>query len=148
MFKQSIELCFSSFARQKPRSYNDGYRRNPNMKYKRNDRPPPNKHFQGTYLGPTKTFVKSNQKYNNSGNNSYDSTPMKDNGPKSHQHGHIIPKRDQSNADVDNPNGNNGFGSNVPPFPYFDPNEQHYAPPGNGEISNHNHFLNLTFLSL
>lgn len=78
--------------------------------------------------------MKNSQKYNQSGNNSYDSTPMKDNGTKPHQHGHGLSKREQSNADVDNQNGNNGFGSNVPPFPYFEPGEQqHYGPPGNGK---------------
>lgn len=120
---------------QQPRNYESGYRRNPTIKYKRNnDRPPAAKHFQGTYPGPTKTFMKNSQKYIQSGNNSYDSTPMKDNGTKPHQHGHGLSKREQSNTDVDNQNGNNGFGSNVPPFPYFEPGEQqHYGPPGNGK---------------
>lgn len=113
----------------KPRNYiESGYRRNMNVnKYKRNDRPMSTKHFQNTYNGPSKQFMKNNQKYNQNGNNSYDSTPMKDNGIKPYQHGHGSIKRDQSNND---PDGVNGFGFNVPPFPYVsDPNE-HYGPPG------------------
>lgn len=91
------------------------------------------KHFQGTYPGPTKTFMKTNPKYNQSGNNSYDSTPMKENGVKSHQQG--FSKRDQSNIDADNANGNIHFGSNVPAFGVFPPGyelNEHYGPPGNG----------------
>lgn len=92
------------------------------MKYKRNDNRQNNgKHFQGTFQGPmSKTYTKNNPKYmnnqGNQGNNGYDSTPMKDNNGKPHQHGH------------------GGFGSNVPPFPYnSDPNEQHYEHPGNSK---------------
>lgn len=74
--------------------------------------------------------MKNNTKYNQSGNNSYDSTPMKENGPKSHQQGYS--KRDQPNIDAENANDNIHFGSNVPPFPWYEQNE-HYGPPGTGK---------------
>lgn len=114
------------------KSYNEfGYnRRGSSTKYKRNDNRVAGKHFQGSFQGPTsKSYPKTNQKYNNLSGNSYDATPIKDNGGKSHQ------QRDQSN-DVDITGGNCRFGSNVPPFPYRnDPNEPaHYGPPGNAYV--------------
>lgn len=74
---------------------------------------------------------------NHSGNSSYDGTPVKDTSGKVHQQAHGQIKREPSNPDTDNATGNNNFGSNVPPFPFHnDQNElnQHYGPPGNGKI--------------
>ncbi|XP_031628547.1 protein ovarian tumor locus-like [Contarinia nasturtii] len=126
-----------------PRIYNEySYgRRGANPKYKRNDnRPNAGKHFQGsfqgTFAGPTsKSYSKNGQKYMNnqqSASSSYDGTPVKELSGKSHHQGHNMqPKRDQMKPDNEMAMGNNGFGSNVPPYPFHDPNDQHLGPPGN-----------------
>lgn len=138
--KSILGIFISFFFFKHPRSYDSGYRRAPNPKYnKRNDnRSASGKQFQGTYQGPTKTFNKNNnQKYaSNQSGNGYENTPLKETtGKSSYQHAHSMSKRDQSMIDNDNSNGNMGFGSNVPPFPYFDANEQHFVPPGNGNLT-------------
>lgn len=48
--------------------------------------------------------------------------------------GHMQQKREQSKQDTEITN-TNMFGSNVPPFPFYEPNDlsQQYAPPGNGK---------------
>lgn len=74
---------------------------------------------------------------NQSGNGSYDGTPVKDTNAKIHQHGSS--KREQPYTDNDVSCGNNiSFGSNVPPFPFYEQNElnQPYVPPGNGMNKN------------
>lgn len=113
------------------------------------------KHFQGTYQGPTKTFMKNTSKYNhqggsgggNNGNGNtinYDSTPMKDNGTKMHQQqqqqlqhgGHGMSKREQQhqqqqqlNVEGEQAMVTTQFGSHVPPFPFHDQNDTYYGPP-------------------
>lgn len=74
-------------------------------------------------------------------NTNYDATPVKDTGGKIYQQAQYMPpKRELSNPDCENSNGNNVFGSHVPPFPNVPPfnndgNElnQHYVPTGNGK---------------
>lgn len=123
------------------------------------------KHFQGTYQGPARNFMKGPSKYggqsgttganNGNGNgNSYESTPMKDNGTKMQQQqhgggngGHSMAKREQqqqsqqqqhSNVEAEQVVTGMQFGSHVPPFPFNEPSDAisypgYGPPPTNGK---------------